>query len=213
MKAALYARVSTIDKDQNPEVQLSALREYCRDMGWEIYKEYIDQASAVDLGARSAWRALVDDAARHRFDVLLVWKLDRAFRSVVHAANTLEQLRNYKVQFKSYTEAFMDTTTPIGEYVYYIMAAAAGLERQMVGQRVKAGMSYAQAHGTKSGQAIGRPRKKISDAKVLEVFVQTGMNYYQTGKLLGVNPGFVFNRVQGIQKAYPTLLLIKEKVN
>lgn len=195
MKAALYARVSTVDKDQNPEVQLSNIREYCQSMGWEIYQEYVDQASALDMLGRKAWQALLRAASHHRFDVLVVWKLDRAFRSVSHAANTLELLRNYKIQFKSYTEGFMDTTSPQGEFIFHIMAAAAGLERQMIAQRVKTGMDYARRHGTRSGKPIGRPRKKISDAKILKVFNETGGNYYQTAGILGVEPGFVFNRI------------------
>jgi len=92
MKAALYARVSTADKDQNPEVQLSKLREYCGEMGWAVYQEYVDQASAADLLRREAWKRLMKDAALHKFDVLLVWRIDRAFRSVIHSANTLRIL-------------------------------------------------------------------------------------------------------------------------
>ncbi len=195
MKAALYARVSTVDKDQNPDVQLDSLREYCRSMGWEIYEEYVDQASALNMISRTAWQELLRAASQHRFDVLLVWKLDRAFRSVNHAANTLEQMRGYKIQFKSYTEGFLDTTTPMGEFVYYTLAAAAGLERQMLAQRVKTGMEYAKRHGTKSGKPIGRPRKRISDKRIQEVFKETGGNYYQTAERLGLKPGFVFNRI------------------
>jgi len=206
MKAALYARVSTTDKDQNPEVQLAVLREYCRSMGWEIYKEYVDQAPALDMLARQAWHELLTAAARHRFDVLLVWKLDRAFRSVIHAANTLEQLRNCRVEFKSYTEAFMDTTSPQGEFIFHIMAAAAGLERQMLGQRVRSGMDYAKKHGTKSGKPIGRPRKKISDAKIIKAFKQAGGNYYQAAQSLNENVGFVYNRIQRIKEENPELL-------
>lgn len=196
MKAALYARVSTIDKDQNPEVQLTNLREYCQNMGWEVYQEYVDYASAADLGQRGAWSRLLKDANQHRFDVLLVWKLDRAFRSVMHAANTLEQLRGYKIQFKSYTEAFVDTTTPTGEFVYYIIAASASLERQMLIQRVRAGMDYAKKHGTKSGKGIGRPRRRISDTRIIRAYKENGENYYQAAKFLGVEPGFVYNRIK-----------------
>lgn len=200
MKAALYARVSTVDKDQNPEVQLSSLREYCRSMGWEIYQEYVDQASALDMLRRKAWQDLLNAASRHQFDVLLVWKLDRAFRSVCHAASALEQLRGYKIQFKSYTESFMDTASPQGEFIFHIMVAAAGLERQMIAQRVKTGMDFARRHGTRSGKPIGRPRKRINDARILEVFEETGRNYYQTAGILGVKPGFVFNRINRRQK-------------
>lgn len=169
MKAALYARVSTVDKDQNPEVQLSNLREYCQSMGWEIYQEYVDKASAADIIGRKSWSALMKDAALHKFDVLLVWKIDRAFRSVLHASTSLKMLMAYQVGFKSLTESFIDTTTPFGEAIFYISVAFAGLEREQISQRSKAGINHAKRYGTKSGRAIGRPAlnipvKNVSDA-------------------------------------------------
>ncbi len=196
MKAALYARVSTTDKDQNTEVQLSKLRDYCQEMDWIVYQEYVDQASAADMVGRKAWTQLMKEASWHRFDVLLVWKLDRAFRSVVHAAVTLKQLQAYHVSFKSYMEAFMDTTSPHGEFIFYIMAAAADLERQMLIQRVRAGMDYARKHGTKSGKAIGRPRRRISNQRIYAAFHEANGNYSQAGRLLGVSPGFIHTRIK-----------------
>lgn len=184
-----------MDKDQNPGVQLDSLREYCRSMGWEIYEEYVDHASALDVFGRFAWQRLIQAASKHLFDILLVWKLDRAFRSVRHAANTLEQLKGYKIQFKSYTEGFMDTTAPHGEFIFHILAATAGLERQMISQRVKAGINHARKHGTKSGRPIGRPRKRVKDAEIERVFKETGGNYYRTAEKLGLKPGFVYNRI------------------
>ena len=161
MKASLYARVSTADRDQNTEVQLSKLREYCREMGWIVYREYVDEASAADFVRREGWKHVMKDAALHKFDVLLVWKIDQAFRSVIHAANTLNMLRGYRVGFRSYTEPSIDTTTPRGEFIFNIMAAVAALERQTISQRVRAGMDYAKRHGTKSGNKIGRKRYDV----------------------------------------------------
>lgn len=79
-RVAIYARVSTRDKDQDPEVQLVPLREYAQAHGWETV-EFVDVAPAGDLRRRTAWRRLLADAARRRWDAVLVWKLDRAFRS------------------------------------------------------------------------------------------------------------------------------------
>jgi len=159
MEAALYARVSTTDKDQNTAVQLSKLRGYCQEMGWTVYREYVDEASAADFLGRIGWKYLMKDAVLHRFDVLLVWKIDRAFRSIIHAANTLSMLRSYRVGFRSYMEPSMDTTTPHGEFIFNIMAAVAALERQTISQQVRAGMDYAKQHGTRSGN--GNRSKKI----------------------------------------------------
>ena len=89
MKVAIYGRVSTSDKEQDVETQLMPLRDFCLAQDWEVYKEYVDQAPANDLAHRVQWRVLLDDAAKRRFSVVLVFKLDRAFRSVKHMHDTL----------------------------------------------------------------------------------------------------------------------------
>ena len=90
MRVAVYARVSTSDKDQDPETQLIPLREFVAAQdGWTIYQEFVDQAPATDLAHRTAWRQLLDEASKKKFDLLLVWRMDRAFRSVLDAATTL----------------------------------------------------------------------------------------------------------------------------
>ena len=106
MKVALYARVSTSDKDQNLETQLLPLRDFCVAQGWDVYCEYVDQAPANDLAHRVQWRVLLDDAAKHRFSVVLVFKLDRAFRSVKHMHDTLAAWELVGVSFKSSREQF-----------------------------------------------------------------------------------------------------------
>ena len=154
MRVALYARVSTSDKDQEPETQLLALREFVERQGWETTREYVDHAPATDLLHRTAWRDLLEDASKRRFDLLLVWRMDRAFRSVLDAATTLERLRAWGVGLRSYAEPWLDTTSPFGEALYYIPVAYAQLERGILRERVKAGMERAR----KQGIRIGRPR-------------------------------------------------------
>ena len=119
MRVAIYARVSTSDKDQNPETQLGPLREFVTSQGWTTIGEYVDAASANDLRGRRAWRMLLDLASKRKVDVLLVWKLDRAFRSVSHATTTLEDLRRWGVGLRSYSEAWLDTSgsSPVGDLV------------------------------------------------------------------------------------------------
>lgn len=104
MRTALFARVWTSDKDQNVKTQLLPLREFCQAQGWQVVGEFVDTASANDLRGRTAWRRLIEDAARRRVDVILVWKLDRAFRSVAHMATTVEQLRRWHVGLRSYSD-------------------------------------------------------------------------------------------------------------
>ncbi len=101
----------------------------------------------------------MDDASKRRFDLVLVWRMDRAFRSVLDAATTLERLRGWGVGLRSYSEPWLDTTSPFGEALYYITVAYAQLERGILKERVKAGMDRAR----RQGKRIGRP--KVTERK------------------------------------------------
>jgi len=153
MRVALYLRVSTDDKGQTVENQRLPLQEFCAAQGWTEVREYADEASATDLRGRRAWRQLLEDAARRKVDLILVWRLDRAFRSVLDAAQTLERLRAWGVGLRSYSEPWLDTTSPFGEALYYITVAYAQLERGILRERVKAGMERAR----RQGRHVGRP--------------------------------------------------------
>lgn len=152
LRVALYARVSTRDKDQDPELRLVPLREYIAARSW-VASEYVDEASAADLGRRTAWHRLLDDARRRRVDRVLVWKLDRAFRSTLHALRTLEELDGWGVGFACLTQE-LDTTSPTGRLVFTVLAAVAEMERSLIADRVREGM----AHARRQGKQIGRPR-------------------------------------------------------
>lgn len=186
-RIALYARVSTRDKDQNPETQLLPMREYVQRTG-DTAVEYVDQASATDLPHRTAWRQLLDDARLRKIDLILVWRMDRAFRSVLHAAQTLEQLKHWGVGLKSLQEAWLDTTSPMGEMMYYITIAYAQLERSLISERVKAGMDRAK----REGKHIGRPRltddpKRARKLREAVEAVRFGrLSYRQAAKQAGV---------------------------
>jgi DNA invertase Pin-like site-specific DNA recombinase len=160
MKVALYARVSTRDREQNPDTQLLPVREYVASQeGWTIFNEYVDYVSATDITHRLQWRELLDDASKRQIDVIIVWRIDRAFRSVLDAATTLERLRSWRVGLRSYSEPWLDTTSAFGEALYYITSAYAQLEREILRERVKAGMDRAR----KQGHKIGRP--KVTDRR------------------------------------------------
>lgn len=158
-KVGIYARISTSDKEQDPTTQLLPLREFVNNQGWQIFGEFIDRVPATDLAHRTAWRDLLQAASRRKVDLVLVWRMDRAFCSVLDAATTLERLRTWGVGLRSYTEPWLDTTSPFGEALYYITVAYAQLERGILSERVKAGMERAR----KQGHRIGRPR--VSDRK------------------------------------------------
>ncbi len=152
MKVALYARVSTSDRDQDPETQLMALRDYCRANDWEVVKEYVDTASARDLAHRTAWRELLDDCAKRKCKVVLVFKLDRAFWLVKEMHDTLATWDLLGVEFRSIREQF-DTGTAVGRLLLNLLAAVAEFELEMIRERVKAGMDRAR----RQGKRIGRP--------------------------------------------------------
>jgi len=188
MKVCLYARVSTSDKEQDVTTQLLPLREFAKTQGWEIYNEYTDQVPATDLVRRTAWRELLNQASRRKFDLLLVWRMDRAFRSVLDAANTLERLRTWKVGLRSYSEPWLDTTSPFGEALYYITVAYAQLERGILRERVKAGMERARQQGIKIGRpkVIDRPGFKRRFGDILERLTQNQISRRQAAIELGI---------------------------
>ena len=158
MKVAIYARVSTSDKDKDPETQLMPLRDFCAAQGWEVADEYVDHAPANDQAHRLRWRDLLDDAAKRRFSVVLVFKLDRAFRSVKHMHDTLAAWELVGVSFKSLREQF-DTSTALGRLLLNLLAALAEFELELIRERVKAGMDRAR----RQGRQIGRP--KVTDRR------------------------------------------------
>ncbi len=176
MKVALYARVSTSDKDQNVETQLMPMRDFCRAQGWTVYREYLDQAPANDLTHRTAWRDLLDDAAKKKFQVVLVFKLDRAFRSVKHMHDTLAAWENVGVGFQSVRERF-ETTTALGRLLLNLLASLAEFELELIRERVKAGMDRAR----RQGKRIGRPR--VTERRGFSTRYKTILERLRTGDL------------------------------
>ena len=153
-RVAIAARVSTQDREQDPETQLRPLREHVGSLEpVELVGEFVDHASADDLRGRRQWRRLLELGRRRQIDLIVVWRLDRAFRSVLDGAQTLAQLRACGCGLRSLQEPWIDTTTPIGEAMYYITLAWAQLEKHTLAERVRAGMERARAEG----KHLGRP--------------------------------------------------------
>src|SRR5918992_849529 len=156
MKVALYARVSTSDKDQDPLTQLLPLRDFCLAQGREVHREYVDYAPANDLAHRLQWRQLLDDAAKRKFSIVLVFKLDRAFRSVKHMHDTLAAWELVGVSFQSLREQF-DPSPALGRLLLNLLAALAEFELELNREKVKAGMERARRQGHRIG------RSKVTD--------------------------------------------------
>lgn len=170
----IYARVSTEDKNQDPDTQLLPLTAYCERQEWEVFERYVDHASATDFGRRHRWNCMLLDASLKRFDIMLVYRLDRAFRSVLDGVNTLECLRGWQVGFRSLSEPYIDTTTPFGEAMFHISAAWAQLERGILGERVSAGMARAKAQGVH----VGRPNMiDLVDVELVTSLRERGFSF------------------------------------
>jgi DNA invertase Pin-like site-specific DNA recombinase len=163
-RAALYTRVSTLD--QHPEVQLLDLRQMAAQRGFDIVQEYTDRISGTKA-KRPGLDAMMTDARHGRFDVVLVWASDRIARSVKHFLEVLDELARLKVEYISFREN-IDTGGPLGRAIIVIIGAIAELERNLIIERVRAGMRRARLEGRHIGRnplvldnlAIQRDREK-----------------------------------------------------
>jgi DNA invertase Pin-like site-specific DNA recombinase len=158
-RAALYLRVSTVD--QHPESQLYDLRQLAAQRGYEIVHEYTDRISGVKAKRPSLDR-LMADARRGRFDVVLVWACDRLARSVRHFLEVLDELNRLNIEFLSCREN-IDTGGPLGRAIVVIIGAIAELERNLIVERVRAGMRRARL----DGQHIGRRPLELDEAAIV----------------------------------------------
>lgn len=163
-RAAIYVRVSTTNRirggdgfEQNPEVQEVPLRQLVQQRGWTLARVYSDRLSGAKED-RPGLNGLMQDARRGLFDVVLVWRFDRFARSIEQLVLALAEFKALGIDFVSCQES-LDTSTPMGKAMFTIIGAMSELERNVIRERVFAGMEYARRHGTKSGNAIGRPRR------------------------------------------------------
>ena len=161
-RVALYARVSTTD--QSTDSQLLDLRRYVRERGWDSFKEYCDNGISGTTDSRPALNELMNDARKRRFDVVLVWRFDRFARSTRHLINALEEFKNLRIDFVSYQEN-IDTSSPLGSAIFTIISAVAQLERDIIAERVKAGLRRAKENGKK----LGRPKVSVDPQRLREL--------------------------------------------
>jgi DNA invertase Pin-like site-specific DNA recombinase len=181
-RVALYARVSTLN-GQDPEMQLSELREYATRRGWAITSEYVDQGVSGSKESRPELNQLMADALRRKFDAVLVWKIDRFGRSLKHLVNALADLCAYGVAFVSFRDN-LDLSTPSGRLMFQIIGAMAEFERSLIQERVKAGLRNARAKGKK----FGRPRAQV-DAGAVAALRSKGFSWSQVCRTLDVSKG------------------------
>jgi DNA invertase Pin-like site-specific DNA recombinase len=191
-RVALYARVSTLN-GQDPEMQLSELREYASRRGWTIAREFVDQGVSGSKESRPQLNQLMADAHRRKFDAVLVWKIDRFGRSLKHLVNALADLCAYGVAFISFRDN-LDLSTPSGRLMFQIIGAMAEFERSLIQERVKAGLRNARAKGKK----FGRPRAQV-DAAGVAALRREGFSWSQVCANLDVSKGTDSGRLHGLR--------------
>lgn len=184
-RVALYARCSTLNHSQDPEMQLRELREYCARRGWEIIGEYTDAGVSGAKDTRPELTRLMADAHKRRFDIVCVWKFDRFARSVSHLLRALETFKVLGIEFCSYSEQ-LDTSTPAGKMVFTVLGAVAELERSLIAERVRAGIRNARA----KGKRLGRPRVLVDTPRVTGLRAQ-GLSWASIARGMGIGEGTV----------------------
>ncbi len=188
MKVCLYARVSTSDQDCS--MQISELRGYAYRNGWRVEGEFVDTISGAKA-SRPNLDLLMAAARLRLFDAVIVWKLDRWGRSLVNCLNSLEELDRLGIRFIVPGQNIdTDKNSPVGRLLLHILGAVGQFERELIKERVVAGVRQAQAKGTKSGKPIGRP-KRVFRRDQAEAMRSSGKSWAQIGIALGVPPGTI----------------------
>lgn len=178
--AAIYARVST--RDQDHAMQLDELRAMAAARGWQA-EEYVDtgSGSSRDLPERSR---MLEAVRRGKVSAVLVWRFDRFARSTQQLVDAMEEFRSRGVEFVSLREG-IDTTTPAGRFAFTVFAGIAEFEREIIRERVKAGLDTAKQNGTRSGRPIGRPRVHV-DVEEAELLLAQGGSWSSVAEKMGV---------------------------
>ena len=190
MKTVLYARISTSDKNQDPEVQLRDLRVSCQQRGWQMVGEYVDLGVSGAKESRPELDRLMADAQSKQFDAVMVWRFDRFARSTSHLLRALDTFNRLGIDFVSHSEA-IDTSTPTGKVMFTILGAMAEFERDILRERVKAGMRNAKA----KGKQIGRKPSSINPDAVHALRAE-GRTVRQIASRLGYSAGLVHKTLQ-----------------
>jgi DNA invertase Pin-like site-specific DNA recombinase len=186
-RVAIYARDST--KDQSCDMQLRDLRAYCVARGSGHVTEYVDIGQSGAKDSRPELNRLMEDARKRKLELLLVWRFDRFARSTKHLLSALEEFRTLGMQFISYQEN-MDTSSPLGQALFTIVAAVAQLERDLIRERVSAGIRNARA----SGKQLGRPTRIVDRDEILRLRAE-GASVRQIAAKVGVGYGTVRKRL------------------
>jgi DNA invertase Pin-like site-specific DNA recombinase len=190
LRVALYGRVSTLDKGQDVNLQLNELREYSEHRDWKIAGEYVDNGVSGAKESRPELNRLMADAKKRKFDAIAVWKLDRFGRSLKHLVMTLADLESLGIAFVSIRDGF-DLSTPSGRLMFQIIGAMGEFERNLIRERVRAGMAHAKTKGRK----LGRTRLSV-DMGAVAARKAKGESLRAIARDLGVSPALLVKRAK-----------------
>ena len=193
MRVAFYARVST--KDQDCEMQLADLRRMAEARGVQVVGEYADCGVSGTRDSRPELDKLMRDARRRRFDAVWVWRFDRFARSLRHLVAALDEFKALRIDFASHQEA-VDTSTPAGRMLFQVIGAMAEFEREIIRERVVAGIERAK----RRGRRLGRPRVRV-DLENAKRMRAEGLSYREIAARLGLSVGKVHQVIQGTSMA------------
>ncbi len=198
MTVALYVRVSTQDGRQDETLQLPRLREIAAARGYQVYREYTDEASGRDAN-RPGFQDLMADARLHKFDRILAVKLDRIMRSVVNLDTVLQQLDVYGVALECLDIGLIDTRSPNGRLQVQLIGAIAEWERETISVRTREGMAARKARG----QHMGRKRRADIPLQTVAALRDSGESWVQIARELHIAKSTLMDRreeVMAIQR-------------
>ena len=192
--AAIYARVSTMHAGQDPAMQTRELYEYCQRRDWEVFDCYVDKGVSGKKDSRPQLNRMMEDAHARRFDVVVVWRFDRFCRSVSHLLRALETFNALGIQFVSLCEQ-IDTNTPTGKLVFTVLGAVSEGERNLIAERVRAGLRNARA----KGKRLGRPKADVDVAQI-ESLRASGASWRSVARTMRLSVGTVHAAARTQQK-------------
>lgn len=188
MRTAIYARCST--REQSVDLQLDGLRALAAQRGWEIVGEYVDQGVSGTRAKRPALDRLMRDVHQGKVQCVVVWKFDRFARSMQHLVTALNDFRANNIQFLSLQDG-IDTSTAAGRMMFGVIASLAEFEREVIVERVKAGMQSA----ARRGRRAGRPHVRVDVARAKLLLAQ-GESQRAVAKALGIGQATLVRALQ-----------------
>lgn len=186
MRVSIYARVSTKDKGQDTENQLHQLRAFAEQHG-AIYKVYTDQESGGKAD-RTEFKTLLLEAYQKKFDLVVFWRLDRFSREGALATlRYLKELKDHGVNYKSFTEPYLDSLGPFGDVIVSMLATIAAQDLIKISENTKAALAKKKAAGVQ----LGAPSKSADVIAQVQRLKASGASNQAIARALQMSPSTV----------------------